>query len=250
MSRKLVILSCLLVAALCTFLSYDFRPVHAGKPVSPVLVELFTSEGCSSCPPADRILREMQGGAVPEGVQVFLMGEHVDYWDGLGWKDRFSSPDFTARQSRYARNLRIESPYTPQAVVDGQFELVGNDESSLRQAIVAAASKTKPAVIQLSWSTPETLHVTVAGAPESHVQLAVTEDGLTTDVRGGENGGHQLQHAAVVRNLRDLGKTKESNFEGEFPMRLNEGWNRQKLHIIVLAQQQNGKIVGVSAINP
>src|SRR3954470_1760095 len=114
LSLKMVALALVLLAGVLA--------VAQERPV--VVVELFTSEGCSSCPPADAIIRNVQAKGL-SGVDLVLLGEHVDYWDRLGWRDAFSSAQFTERQQRYAERLGLDSPYTPQAVVDGHTELVG-----------------------------------------------------------------------------------------------------------------------------
>src|SRR5689334_966387 len=111
-----------------------------------ILVELFTSEGCSSCPPADQLLRQIDSHTMPNGDQIVVLGEHVDYWDGTGWRDRFSSRDFTDRQAEYARRFNISGPYTPQMVVDGRREFVGNDSRLLQRALNEAASRPKAAI--------------------------------------------------------------------------------------------------------
>ena len=111
----------------------------ATVPATPVVVELFTSEGCSSCPPADALLQRL-AAAGQDGVRVIALGEHVDYWDRLGWKDRFSSGELTARQRTYASRFNIDSIYTPQMVVDGRTEFVGSDASAARSAITKAAA--------------------------------------------------------------------------------------------------------------
>src|SRR5919197_1244382 len=105
-----------------------------------VVVELFTSEGCSSCPPADQLLERLAAAGAIDGAQVVALGEHVDYWDRLGWRDRFSSPAFTARQAVYVRRFNDESAYTPQMVVDGRAGLVGSDAGAVRRAIAKAAA--------------------------------------------------------------------------------------------------------------
>ena len=112
--------------------------------VSPgILIELFTSEGCSSCPPADELLRKLDAQQTANGLQLVVLGEHVDYWNGTGWRDRFSSRDYTDRQEEYARRFRTSGPYTPQMVVDGRREFVGNDPRLLQAALRDAASQSK-----------------------------------------------------------------------------------------------------------
>src|SRR5437879_11342731 len=110
---------------------------------TPVVVELFTSEGCSSCPPADALLARLDGAQLNGNVQLIALEEHVDYWNDLGWTDPFSSRDWTSRQHVYAGALRNGNPYTPQMVVDGTAEFVGNHSLKAREAIVRAASKAK-----------------------------------------------------------------------------------------------------------
>src|SRR4051794_12486359 len=125
------------------FLLLFFAVAAAAQTRPVVVVELFTSEGCSSCPPADALLRDQQARGLPD-ADLVLLGEHVDYWNHLGWRDAFSSAQFTARQQDYVAHLRLASAYTPQAVVDGRAELIGSDESELHRAITASAQKVKP----------------------------------------------------------------------------------------------------------
>ena len=181
----------------------------------PVLVELFTSEGCSSCPPADALIARLVKTQPIEGVQVIALKQHVDYWNRLGWKDRFSSELFTERQNLYAVRFGNNSVYTPQMVVDGLEEFVGSDEARARRAIKAAAQKPK-AAIKLEWQHPkgdpnfrQSLKVTIsppAAPPGESVLLmfALIEDAIHSEIRGGENAGKAIDHFGVVRSLEDM----------------------------------------------
>jgi hypothetical protein len=179
-------------------------PLVAGAEDPPaVVVELFTSEGCSSCPPAEAVVARLARDGLP-GVRVLALSEHVDYWDGLGWADPFASPALSARQERYARRLGLSSVYTPQAVVDGAAEAVGSDAGALRSAIAAAARRPHGAL---------TLRRTAAGVAvdgawsggDATVYVALVEDGLRTAVPRGENAGRTLAHDGVVRWLGAAG---------------------------------------------
>jgi hypothetical protein len=167
---------------------------------APVLVELFTSEGCSSCPPADRLLEKLD-------AQAIVLSEHVDYWDHQGWKDPFSSHAYTARQEAYSRILATEGPYTPQMIVDGDKQFVGSDAERANEAIAAAARR-KKASVRLT-RTDAGLDVTVdAVAAPADLYLALADDSATSQVSAGENSGHRLHHVAIVRSLRKIGSVK------------------------------------------
>ena len=167
----------------------------------PVLVELFTSEGCSSCPPADRILEQLD-------PQVVVLSEHVDYWDRLGWKDRFSSHSVTQRQEDYARLLHLDGPYTPQMVVDGTTEFNGSDGARARQVLTAEAQRPRAAVHIAR--TAAGLQVDVSGAFHSAgVYLAIADNSAESQVGAGENHGRLLHHVAILRTLRKLGSVKK-----------------------------------------
>lgn len=194
-------------------------PVGAAA-AGPVVVEVFTSEGCSSCPPADRLLARLDAASPVPGVEVIALEEHVDYWNHLGWKDPFSSAEFSRRQGAYSRAFGRDGVYTPQMVVDGQAELVGSDEGKARAAIVAAARRAK-ARVTLTPTAGRTFSVEVAGAPAARpggrleVWLAIVEGGLATQVPKGENAGRLLEHGPVVRSLSRLGALTGGAFRGE-----------------------------------
>jgi hypothetical protein len=225
------------------------RPNAAGG--TPVVIELFTSEGCSSCPPADQLLARLAGEQPVRGAQIIALGEHVDYWDHQGWRDPFSSSAFTARQSEYAdRVFGPERVYTPQLVVDGESELIGSDEPGARRAIDRAARRPK-ALLEISVTggtrTAATIRVSGLGAlkrrGDADLLLAITEDGLRSDVKRGENRGRTLTHGAVVRwmsTVARLGRDQDT-FAGEYPIRLDPGWQRDRLRIVAFVQEQGSR---------
>ncbi len=209
---------------------------------SPVVVELFTSEGCSSCPPADALLTKLRQAGVEAGVEVLILGEHVDYWNHLGWTDRFSSAAFTERQSEYARHFDLQSVYTPQMVIDGHAEFSGNDANGVARQLTLAARSTKPAQIQLSWSAGGMLQVDIEGTGDADgkVLLAITEDGLSTQVGHGENGGRLLQHNGVVRELREIGSVHHGKFSSAVKAVPRADWKSENLRAVVFVQKSGG----------
>ncbi len=223
-----------------------------GAPRKAVVVELFTSEGCSSCPPADELLAHLRRDLSAKNIQVIPLGFHVDYWDGLGWKDRFSSVEFTKRQERYAQALRVDGPYTPEMVVDGAVEFVGNDAGHAQRTVREAASQPEVATVKISSAAAYQLSVQVkapGSAKDAQVVLAITEDNLTTQVGSGENGGRTLHHAAVVRELRQLGQLHEGSFEANVPVKLQKDWKREDLQAVVFVQEgPTGKILGAATL--
>ena len=203
------------LAALVLALTASSPALAAAR--TPVLVELFTSEGCSSCPPADRLLAKLAAEQPVDGALVVPLSLHVDYWNRLGWADPFSSPAYSDRQGDYARRFGRSGSYTPQMIVDGNVEFVGSDEGSARRAIERAArgSSTRAFVRAEAGATPGTLRVIVAGAAAERgetadVLLAITEDGLVSSVTRGENAGSRLPHTAVARDLRVPSSEKQA----------------------------------------
>jgi hypothetical protein len=223
----------------------------------PVVVELFTSEGCSSCPPADSLLKELSERQPLEGVQVVALEEHVDYWNHLGWTDPFSSREFSQRQTDYARVFGSDGVYTPQMIVDGQRELVGSRSLSAREAISkavnspkfaislrpAASGNPREAVLQLSIENPDGV------SPRGGLELwvAVTEKNLQSDVKAGENSGETLRHAPVVRSLRKLELPSDAaGYQRQIHLTLDPQWKSTNLAAVVfLSEQGSQKIVGV-----
>ena len=226
------------------------RPAPAKR--VPVVVELFTSEGCSSCPAADAALRELENAQSVPGVEVLALGQHVDYWNRLGWKDPFSSPQFTERQRGYAQVFK-EGNYTPQAVVNGRYEFVGSQRATLAETVAKAAQAPR-ATVTLATSSPGSLRVSIgqlpAGTKAAHVELVFTETGLSSQVGRGENSGRLLHHAAVVRAWRDLGAVgADGTFTATTPLALNAAWKTANLRAVVLVQETASQhIVGVASL--
>jgi len=167
---------------------------------APVLVELFTSEGCSSCPPADRLLESLD-------PQVIVLSEHVDYWDRLGWRDPYSAHTNTQRQEAYARGFGINGPYTPQMVIDGVAEFVGNDAARAMEEIARARSRQKIGVHLARTASGVQVQIEPA-AKAAEVWLALADDSGTSQVMAGENMGRRLHHVAILRSLRKIGEVK------------------------------------------
>jgi hypothetical protein len=223
----------------------------------PVLVELFTSEGCSSCPPADELLARLEQTQGVAGAQVIALSEHVDYWNRLGWADPFSSAALSERQSDYARALRSDDIYTPQMIVDGGVEFVGSREGRAREAIAKAARAPKSNIEIALAESKETradalrLSVRVSDVPTTsaddtaEVMLAITESGLQSNVSRGENAGRRLIHTAVVRKLDSLGGVdlQKSSFEATPVVKLEEAWNRERLKAVVFVQERASRRV-------
>jgi hypothetical protein len=224
-----------------------------------VVAELFTSEGCSSCPPADELLRRLARDQFVPGIRVLALEEHVDYWDRLGWRDLFSSPAFSNRQSEYeARVFHTGSVYTPQLVIDGRLQEVGSDVNAVRRTIARAGHDAKAEVrvaaqpdhadhlrVQVQVSTPPGVVI----GERADVIVALTEDQLTSDVARGENGGRRLTHSAVVRSLTALGSlTALKVFSGVTSIPTAPSWTRKNLAVVAFVQERHSRrIVGAGS---
>ena len=169
-----------------------------------VVVELFTSQGCSSCPPADALL-----AVLDQDPNVLVLSEHVDYWDHLGWRDPYSSGAFSARQQRYVRRFAQDGPYTPQMVVDGRTQFVGSDARQARAAIAQAGRMAKVPVTLVREG--DRVRVTVPALPadgkakRAELWVAIVRPEGAADVSRGENAGRTLRHVAIVRSLAKAG---------------------------------------------
>jgi hypothetical protein len=211
---------------------------------TPVLVELFTSEGCSSCPPADEVLARLEKEQPGTDAEIITLAFHVDYWNYLGWKDEFSSPKYSERQGGYASTFNQDSNYTPQMVVDGQKQFVGSSFDTAISAIAEAAKNTK-AKVEFE-QNDKNLKVRFSDLPaheESYVWLAIAEDDLESNVKRGENSGRILRHVSVVREMNLLGNLlpEDKSFEKEIPLNFDSKWDRKNLKLVAFIQAKKSK---------
>ena len=239
------------LAAICLSMTLAKTPaLTTGR--RPVVVELFTSEGCSSCPPADALLGHLRQDFSTRNIQVIPLGFHVDYWNSQGWNDRFSSADFTRRQEQYEQSLHVDGPYTPQMVVDGTSEFVGSSPDQAQRSVEKEASQQEPVTVTISAATGDQLKIEAKASNSTNaanVFLAITEDNLSTNVGAGENGGRILRHAAVVRQFRKLGQLRNGSFEATVPVKIENEWKRKDLRAVVFVQERpSGKIQGANSI--
>jgi len=201
MPRPRILLVIAAVAGVAALTLMNGAPPKLGS--SPVVVELFTSQGCSSCPPADALIHEIANDPTLRG-RVIPLAFHVDYWDSLGWRDPFSSAEWTQRQARYARTMHLSSAYTPQAVVNGTREFVGSNRAALSAALEGASAEKARGEITLTArregnSLIATIHANVRANDD--LMLAIVEDGVITKIEHGENAGRTITNDAIVRKL-------------------------------------------------
>ncbi len=251
----------LLFAALGTLclLKLNANPPQAAAPPSPisqadrapVLVELFTSEGCSTCPPADTLLSKLESLQPIDGAQIIALEEHVDYWNHDGWVDSYSSPDWTLRQQAYVDHFKGKSPFTPQMVVDGESQFVGNNAREAQTAIQEAARRPKTQISVTAAASEkgdvQRFEIRVENLPSpapqeaADVWLAVTEDGLESSVKAGENAGKDLHHVATLRTLHKVGTVPAKNSSPLVltqQVKFKSSWKKENLHIVVFIQER------------
>lgn len=251
-----------LVACLASSCATAAIDAPATRPV--VVVELFTSEGCSSCPPADAVTADLAKPDAVDGIEIIPLAMHVDYWNHLGWADRFSSSAYSDRQQAYARWLNLDRIYTPQMIVDGREEFVGSDRRRAVAAIRRAAVHGKGhVIISIAPDAREkdalVCNVSVEGLlalgnTGADVLAAVTEDDLASDVERGENAGRTLRHAAVVRSLERIATIRAADalpFPATTKIALQSGWRTNQLHVAVFVQDPaTGRILAAGQARP
>jgi hypothetical protein len=214
------------------------------KPIA--VIELFTSEACSSCPPADKLAAGLADG-LANSDSIFILTYHVDYWNRLGWKDSFSRHEYTERQSAYVSQLALETAYTPQIVVNGQYELVGGDEDMLAAAIdKSLQAKSTASFTRLTAQSDNngiTVNYQLNAKPDNcKLNFALISIKATTEVKAGENRGHKLHHANVVRQLIQT-PVAES---GKVVFKNIPAGGVENLAVIAFVQRSDLKIIGAA----
>jgi len=223
---------------------------HAGNNPGFAVVELYTSEGCSSCPPADALIAKIQ--KENEGKPIYILAFHVDYWNRLGWKDMFSDPAFTKRQRQYASWLNLSSVYTPQIVVNGSTELVGSQEPFLRKAIADGLGKKAEATISLenvkAIKDQIVFDYQVSEAVANwSLAVALVQKAAESKVRSGENAGRTLSHVQIVRAMETV--NLNGNAKGTVPISLPDGVKGEGLELIIFVQNyRSGEIIAANKV--
>lgn len=246
-------------AAVAALTAADTAPT----PRVPVIVELFTSQGCSSCPPADDVLRRLDEQQPVKNAEVIALSEHVDYWNSLGWKDPFSSRQFSLRQQEYAELFRARGSYTPQMVVNGRVEFIGSDLRTARREIERAAeagnSQFRPANVRVTAGAEggsRTLDVKIDQLPAVNandtavVWLAITESGLSNPVNEGENKGRMLTHVGVVRTLVRMGEIKRDarGYAAQAKVPADKSWKKDLKAVVFVQEAKAKRILGAASL--
>lgn len=217
----------------------------------PVLAELFTSEGCSSCPPADSLLMKLDQSQPVPGARIIVLSEHVDYWNQQGWTDPYSSAQFSRRQDDYAHALSADT-FTPQMVIDGHAQFSGGDEKAILKAIARAAARPKTAV-RIVTAKREGNEAVVgvavsASSAKAEVWVALADDRDQSSVKRGENSGRTLTHVSVVRSLAKVGKVTKA--EGlDKTVRIPLSAQAAAMRVVVFVTESAGPVLG-SAMEP
>jgi len=220
----------------------------------PILVELFTSEGCSDCPPADAFLQQLDRQPVP-GAEMVVLSEHVDYWNHDGWKDPYSSSFFSGRQAEYAREFSLRSVYTPEMVVDGSSEFVGSNQAVASKAFAKALTVTKVDIrlTSLSIGSDDILraHVETASLPKSpkaDLYAAIALNHAESQVSAGENAGRTISHTAVARSVTRIAALRENQpFTKDIQLKLPPNTNPQNSRLVMFIQESHqGKVLGAT----
>jgi hypothetical protein len=241
-----------LAAGLALILSGQAPPPALTAQRVPVLVELFTSEGCSDCPPADALLAKLDATQPIAGAQAIVLSEHVTYWNHLGWSDPFSFDAMSQRQEEYARQFGLDSNYTPQMVVDGTEQFVGSNGRALVAALTKEAQTPKQSLVieGAHWQQGTAQFSVHTNAPAGVKLIAVlAADATHQEVSGGENSGRTMHHTAVVRVMKEFGAEagdgRELKLSGGPLTQKNEASGPVRL-VVFLADRKTGRVLGAA----
>jgi hypothetical protein len=233
------------------------EPTSITNTRTPLLVELFTSEGCSTCPPADAFLQKLDRQPIA-GEEIIVLSEHVDYWNHIGWKDPYSSRFYSDRQNAYAKRFGLDSVYTPQIVVDGTAEFVGSDQTLADKAFAKELGKPKIVMrlssVAIGAANLVQAHLETDALPESFgvyaadVYVAVALNRAESKVARGENAGRTLTHVAVVRSMVKVGTLRQGQvFAQDVRLKLDLGTDVHNLRLIAFVQEPNqGRVIGAA----
>nr|HEX4314673.1 DUF1223 domain-containing protein [Kofleriaceae bacterium] len=214
---------------------------HVGE--APLVVELFTSQGCSSCPPADRLVGDLARAGQSDGRAVVPLTFHVDYWNDLGWADPYSLPAWTERQRQYATALGGDRVYTPELVVGGGAGMVGSQSGAVGRAIAGAPAQA-PVTASATWAAGS-VTVTATAPADADVVVAVWEGQTSTAVPRGENAGETLASAHVVRRLDRVAAAGQT---GSVTVKVDPSW--QDVGAVAFAQRRDMRITGATVLRP
>jgi hypothetical protein len=241
----------LLVLVVAGFAAVAARPAEAEATAVPVLVELFTSEGCSSCPPADVVLAGLERTQPVAGARVVPLGLHVDYWDRLGWTDPFSSARASERQRAYA--VLKSGSYTPQAVIDGRAETVGSRRAAIELAIAEASKRPHATIVvdvapRADATSPFELTLRIGALPagsagDAEAVVALTQNAARVEVKRGENGGSTLEHTAITRDLFVAGAVAAAGGSLKASVKAPNGLTAKDLRIVAFVQERASRRV-------
>jgi hypothetical protein len=228
-------ISFVMLSLLCITAFTTRREDRANKGFA--VVELFTSEGCSSCPAADEAVMEI---AKQYKEDVLVLGFHVDYWNSLGWKDVFSKSEYSERQKQYASAFSLNSIYTPQIVVNGKIEFVGSDKTKLQQTISKELNNNAARTIELSARETDdrkiVVYVSSANASNNNINIALVQLRAQSNVAIGENEGKVLQHINIVRDLKSFDGNKKDN---TISFNLPTGLSKKDFEIVAFSQDKS-----------
>jgi hypothetical protein len=253
MNYKALSFAVILIAASSIIACYGFNQKNEKKEQSSnamskgfAVVELFTSEGCSSCPPADEAVADLLS---KNNEDVFILTYHVDYWNRLGWKDEFSKPEYSARQTLYARYLSLDQIYTPQAIVNGTHQFVGSNQNKLNNTVTKSLQNNQTSNLKITAQKAGnmvTVNYNIAGDDAVILNTALVQTKAVTAVKRGENGGRTLKHVNIVREL----KTFEAKGAGKVIIDIPGELNALPLQVISYTQlKKNFRVTGADKAN-